>query len=506
MTFLRRLMRDRRGAVAMLAGLAAIPLLAMAGAAVDLTRLYILHSRLVTAVDAAALAGARVINELDRDTQIQRWFWANFTRSGAQATTGFLGAEVTQFTISVDQEARMVRVRVRAAMPTTVLRLFGQDVLVASVDQAARRQDRGMELALVLDVTGSMAGAPMTALRDSATELVNILYGPNETVPNFWVSVVPYTSMVNIGRGRAGWLEAGSLNPADYGSTVWRGCVFARHANGEDETDTPPTVVPFRPYLWRSTVNRFSPHLGDNEWTNASITEPNPENPPSDAAQNALGNNARGPNLGCPRAILPLSASRTTVLNEIASLRATHRGGTMANLGLQMGWATLSPRWRGLWGSATLPQAYDTPHMDKVLVLMTDGNNEWFDWPEGAPGACRTSGTSPPCRSGYTSDGDTDMSAYGRLRENRLGIVAPVTNARALTELNARMARMCTRIKAQGIIIYTITFNVTNATTRDLYRSCATQPEYHFNSPDAAALRAAFREIAGQLANLRIVR
>ncbi len=252
---LRRLLRDRRGAVAMLAGLSIIPLLTMAGAAVDLTRLYILHSRLVTAVDAAALAGARVINELDRDTQIQRWFWANFTRDRPGLTTGFLGAEVTTFSISVDAESRAVRVQVRAALPTTVLRLFGQDTLHASVDQTARRQDRGMEIALVLDVTGSMAGAPMTSLRNAASELVNIIYGPNETVPNLWVSVVPYTSTVDIGRGRTGWLAAGSLNASAYGSTVWRGCVFARHQNREDETDTPPTggTVPALPvafHLW----------------------------------------------------------------------------------------------------------------------------------------------------------------------------------------------------------------------------------------------------------------
>ncbi|BDG72046.1 TadE/TadG family type IV pilus assembly protein [Roseomonas fluvialis] len=505
MTSLRKLLRDRRGAVAMLAGLAAIPLLAMAGAAIDLTRLYLLHSRLVTAVDSAALAGARVINDLDRDAQIQRWFWANFTRETRLGRTGFLGAEITSFTISVEESNRVVRLQVRAALPTTVLRVFGQDTLIATADHAARRQDRGMELALVLDVTGSMAGASMTALRDSATELVNILYGPNETIPNFYMSLVPYTSTVNIGRGRSNWLAPGSLDPTAYGSTVWRGCVQARHLNGEDETDTPPTLVPFRPHLWPSTSGRYSPNRGDNEWNNLNINEPNPESPASDAAQNAIGNDARGPNLGCGRAITPLVASRTTLLTEIANLRATHRGGTMANLGLQMGWATISPRWRGLWGSPTLPLNYDTPFMDKVLVLMTDGNNEWHDWAEGAPGACRTTGSNPPCRSGYTSDGDADMTAYGRLRENRLGI-AGITNARALTEINARMSRLCTSIKATGTIVYAITFNVSNTTTQNLYRTCATRPEYYFNSPDATALRAAFREIGGQLANLRLIR
>jgi Flp pilus assembly protein TadG len=505
MNSLRTLLADRRGAVAMLAGLAAIPLLAIAGAAIDLTRLYLLHSRLVTSVDAAALAGARVINDLDRDAQIQRWFWANFTRETPLGRTGYLGAEITSFSISVEESNRVVRLQVRAALPTTVLRMFGQDTLVASADHAARRQDRGMELALVLDVTGSMAGASMTALRDSATELVNILFGPNETIPNFYMSLVPYTATVNIGRGRTDWLVPGSLDPTAYGSTVWRGCVQARHQNGEDETDTPPGLAPFRPHLWPSTVGRYSPNRGDNEWTNWTITEPNPEAPASDAAQNAIGNDGRGPNLGCGRAITPLIQQRSLLLTEIASLRATHRGGTMANLGLQMGWATLSPRWRGLWGNPALPLAYDTPYMDKVLVLMTDGNNEWHDWAEGAPGNCRTSGNNPPCRSGYVSDGDADMTAYGRLRENRLGI-ANINHARALTEINARMSRLCTRIKATGTIVYAITFNVGNTTTQNLYRTCATRPEYYFNSPDAASLRAAFREIGGQLANLRLIR
>ncbi len=502
---LRALLAGRRGAVAMLAGLAALPLLVMAGAAIDLTRLYILHSRLVTATDAAALAGARAINDADRDTQIQRWFWANFTRTTPGRTAGFMGSEVTAFTISVEDSNRVVRVRARAAIPTTVLRLIGQDTLVAQADQAARRQDRGMELALVLDVTGSMAGAAMTALRDAATDMINILYGPNETVPNLWVSVVPYTATVNIGRSRTGWLAAGSLDPTAYGSTVWRGCVQARHQNGEDETDTPPTLAPLRPHLWRSTAGRYSPNLGDNEWTNTTITEPNPENPPSDTAQNNLGNNAKGPNLGCGRAILPLTQPRTTILTEIGNLRATHRGGTMANLGLQMGWANLSPRWQGLWGNAALPLAYNTPFMDKVLVLMTDGNNEWYDWPEGAPGSCRTTGSSPPCRSSYVNDGDADMTAYGRLKENRLGLSNP-TNANARTEIDARMSRLCTRIKQAGITVYTITFNVTSSTTQTLYRNCASRPEAYFNSPDTTALRAAFREIAGQLANLRLVR
>jgi hypothetical protein len=61
-----------------------------------------------------------------------------------------------------------------------------------------------------------------------------------------------------------------------------------------------------------------------------------------------------------------------------------HRGGTMANLGLAWGWRVLSPRWRGLWDgdlADEMPLDYDEPNMEKVVILLTDGNNEWYDWP-----------------------------------------------------------------------------------------------------------------------------
>ena len=101
--------------------------------AVDLTRLYILHSRLVTAVDAAALAGARVINELDRDAQIQRWFWANFTRAGAGRTTGFLGAENKPMPIS-EKEAMHILHKVQEGVErpkASVSFEIGENVRVA---------------------------------------------------------------------------------------------------------------------------------------------------------------------------------------------------------------------------------------------------------------------------------------------------------------------------------------------------------------------------------------
>ena len=72
------------------------------------------------------------------------------------------------------------------------------------------------------------------------------------------------------------------------------------------------------------------------------------------------------------------------MLNAIDEMAPWHRGGTMANLGLAWGWRVLSPKWRGRWDGdlpEELPLDYETPNMEKVVVLLTDGNNEWYDWP-----------------------------------------------------------------------------------------------------------------------------
>ena len=349
---------------------------------------------------------------------------------------------------------------------------------------------------MVLDNTGSMKGWPIQSVATSAATLVNILYGSGlqDVVPNLWVSVVPFTAEVNVGRSHTSWLASGSYAANKWATSGWNGCVMARVANGNDLTDATPAVAPFTPYLWASTLGKYKvgvvPVMGDNDWSPTIITEQNQTILPD--------NTAVGPNLGCTaQPILPETTSRTAVLQAVAQSTATFRGGTFINLGLQAGWWTISPNWQGLWGLSGMPQAYNTPHMRKVIVLMTDGNNTWYDWPGGAPGA----GPNP-----WVNDGDTDYSGYGRLNQNLIGNV-PNTQANATTTINARMSQMCTVIKQQGITIYTILFNHDGGISTDtqaLFSACATTPGDYFLSATGADLQNAFSQIGGQLSNLRL--
>jgi hypothetical protein len=66
------------------------------------------------------------------------------------------------------------------------------------------------------------------------------------------------------------------------------------------------------------------------------------------------------------------------------------------------------------------------------------------------------------------------------------------------------MLELCTAMKAEGIVIYTITFQLTSSSTQNLYRSCATSEAMYFNSPSNSDLQQAFVQIADQLSELRI--
>lgn len=592
---LRRLARDRRGAVAVFLAAAVTPIIAGIGLSVDGARGWLVKSRLSQALDAAALAGGRVIFSPTRDDDIRMFFNANFP-------AGFMEAAVTGPTISVDTASENITLSATATIPTTFMRVVGIGSITVRADTVVNRQSRGMELVLVMDNTGSMwTNDRIGKMKTAAADLVNILYGSQETLQNFWIGLVPYTALVNIGPGRAAWtntpvwapvsvsslvrstnsgtsspqtstvcvttttahgLQDGAIvdisganqaeyngrfmirttdtsgcspaatrfwyvisstSPAtpatgtiraqrpavDYSPGTWKGCVEARPAPyEEDQAEALPGALAWNRAFWPSThgvrfydssknllkVSGGSPRPGDNQWGPAY-------SPPTNETS-AARNDAYGPNLGCGPAVLPLQPSKAAALAAISDMAPWSRGGTMANLGLAWGWRMLSPGWRGMWGSPmpdNLPLDYNTPLMDKVVVLLTDGTNEWYDWNGSGGRAPGCAGFSSPC----PVPTDADYTAYGRLSEGRLGTTS---NGTATTVINSRMSQLCTAMKAKGIIIYTIVVEVPNTATNSLYQGCASKPEYYFPTPDANDLSAVFREIASQLSNLRLAR
>lgn len=514
--------RSRQGGTTTFLAAAIIPLVAFGGLAIDTARGYLVKTRLQYALDAAALAGGgAMFDETKRDAAIMAIFKANLP-------AGYMGATVNGPHISVNGVDQTIKVEAVVALETSLMRVVGINEMNVSAVTEVQRQVKGMELALVLDITGSMrettsgsVQSKLEDLRDAAAKLVDILYAGRDEVEDFYVAVVPYTGTVNIGKQHANWLYrsygggsghgghghggGGSdlpydppsntnpepYDPSDYNPTSWKGCVEARYRHGRDRNDDPPFAERFYPHFWPSDRDYLSYIFDDlelrairnNPWNKWHINEDH-------------GDFGHGPNLNCGNPIVPLVKSRSTIEDAIDDLEYWRYGGTIGNQGLVWGWRVISPRWRGLWDgddSSDLPKDYiadlianEQPPSDKVVVMMTDGYNNI----------------------GYveTNRHDGHYTAYGKPDWGRLGTTSDDGIKAAI---NNRMLETCTLMKQQEIVIYTVTFDTEGEDyedIRDLYRDCATSPAHYYNSPGSDELTSAFIAIGTQLSNLRLAK
>jgi hypothetical protein len=152
----------------------------------------------------------------------------------------------------------------------------------------------------------------------------------------------------------------------------------------------------------------------------------------------------------CPESILPLTsvkAHQGTLISKVETMRAT--GTTNVTIGLVWAWHALTPNSPLTEGTAPNPET------DKVIILLTDGENTENRW--------------------TNNSGDID----------------------------ARTRLVCTNVKAAGIKLYTVRVIEGNAT---LLQQCATRSDMYFNVQNASQLNSVFTQIANNLANLRIAK
>lgn len=490
---LRRFRSEATGNVAMLYAICLVPTIGAAGAAIDLGQAVVVRQRLGEALDSAALAVGTMpsLSDSQRLAKVQQFFDANYP-AGALGDT---------HTIQVSTTEQTVTLHASASVDTAFLGLLGIPSLTVANEVEVTRENKGMEIALVLDNTGSMAqSGKLTALKQASTDLVNILFAGQENPQKVKISLVPFGMTVRLNTQAAtagGWMDTNGnalwarlhfnnnmhpysvWNSMAVSSPKWAGCVEAR-PNGLEELDTPPTAadpnsrwVPF-----------FQPDEPDSSafsgYSNSYLTDGVAN---GSTAQQRLMNSAKyatknnnGPNTGCTmQSIQPLTNSKTTLLNQINGMQAT--GLTHIAIGAGWGWRTLSPGAPYTEGSQ-----YGDVNWQKAMVLMTDGINT-------------VQGNNTAYKSTYT--------AYGYLSEGRLG----TTNANtAVTNQDTRVGQVCTRMKQLGIRIYTILLMENDTTTVNMMRACATSPDLYFNSPSASQLQGVFQAIANDLSNLRISR
>ncbi len=329
--FLQDLFRHEKGGTITTIALSASFLTAFVGLAVDTTRGYMLKQRLSYAMDTAALAAAKTAATEDVQTTGQRYFDANFP-------TGYMGVSNVSVTFASTNGDTEVTVTASADMPTALMNVVGIKDFNLSLETIAQRQAKGLELVLALDTTGSMCsgGCWMDDLRTASTDLLDVLYGNNDTVDNLYVGIAPFDVRVNLKNypGLFNFTPSGTLSHV---------CVDRRGGQTISASDTPPSTSSFN--------NRTNPGMTTGGWPYSWS-----------GASGCLAEPALG-----------LTESKATLTTLINSLNAG--GGTRVDQGAVWAFRMLSPDWRGLWGNALLPLDYDEPLMDKAVILMTDGQN-----------------------------------------------------------------------------------------------------------------------------------
>ena len=467
---LQTILQDQRGSLLPAVAASLMMLTGATGVAIDGARMFYVKDVLQKSLDSAGLAAGHAMEPTTMETDAAEFFAANIASVETWLTASNMIAQISQ-------DNKTITLTGTASIAASFTSLFGYDEITLSATTEISRETRGMELALVMDNTGSMYwDGKMGAAKDAATQLIETVYGDGDTSSNLWVGVVPYVAHVNVGSQHQNWLSAAGqakIDNGDFSPTTWKGCVFAR-PDGEDQTDTVPTTAPIEPWYWDDEPN-YSSYYKANNWIdddgNRSVYEANSRS------------NAKGPNRGCAQEILPLVESKATVLASIDEMAPWSFGGTASPVGLVWGWRVLSEKWQGLWGGdtpANVPLANDTPFMDKVLVVLTDGKNEFI------------SRTSALGGSDYTAYGTIDQWGYSSIYTAR-------------DELDIRFATICQNIKNDGIIIYGITFGSTpDAATKSAFESCATKPAFYFHAPSNGELQDVFDTIGRQLSNLRL--
>ena len=152
--FLSRLLRDEAGnAIAILAA-AVIPVIGLVGGAVDVSRMYLVRSKLQAACDAGSLMGRRVQgagqwsdDNFKANTEAERLFDANFGE-------GAYGAKDIQ--ISYTEQAGNVKGTASAVIPMALMQIFnkGDQTITATCDAELRTPST--DVMFVIDTTGSM--------------------------------------------------------------------------------------------------------------------------------------------------------------------------------------------------------------------------------------------------------------------------------------------------------------------------------------------------------------
>lgn len=188
---IRKFIRDTKGAFAMQFALMAVPLCVCTGLAIDGGRAFLAHYELASALDAAALAAGSTLDEdADLDEVARLFVEKNFKTQHDEPID-------LELILSDDDDVLTLQGTVK--INTFFMPLVGQPYVEVSAESEVRRGGNHVEVALALDVTGSMNATRMAGLTAASKALIDEVVGTIQTPYFSKVAVVPWAQSVHVG-------------------------------------------------------------------------------------------------------------------------------------------------------------------------------------------------------------------------------------------------------------------------------------------------------------------
>jgi Flp pilus assembly protein TadG len=526
----RRLRSDRSGAVSVVFAIMFAVFFLAAAVAMDWALGTNEKMREQDALDAATLAASDKLGTEDQDASGQALAEAFYSANTGQQSDKVLTD------IKLDAEKGEVVARADYGLATTLLKAVGIKQQAISNRSTVLKAVGSVEIALVLDNSGSMAGQPILDLKAAAKSLISTVFVGAVGTDKVMAGLVPFAASVNVGQQSvdAGWIDtAGDAPTHDENfaardlvaarktrlqlfqslGVAWGGCVEARPSPHDVEDSVPATATPATMFVpmfapdepddnndgdGGATVSYPNNYLYDSGGScpdlrtckkknkRGNCVEWNPPPPIDPAVAQArtckydLGvpdTSKPGPNLGCTTApVLPLTSTKGDIEAAIDSMVAS--GNTNIPEGLMWGWRLLSPE-----APYTEGRAAGEGDNNKIIVLMTDGENN--------------------LGGGYSNQNLSRYTAFGYAAKGRIGTTYTQTGFR--NQLNTKLETACTNAKAAGMKIYTIAFRLeSDATTTSLLAACSSGTEFAFKASDGSGLKSAFKAIGRQITQLRV--
>lgn len=194
---LKAYQEESSGNVAIIAALATIPILSVMGLAIDWQLLANKKSLAQTSLDSTLISAA-----LDRrnGVPIEEAQQNAIQSFDALSKTNDPNIQCGSLNLVFDSTKDEISGSVNCTQPTTLSSIFGREEVSFSIESGAAYGVNAVDVAFVFDLSTSMNfGGRLPALKNSATEAVDILLSSDENTANTRIAISTYTHGINAG-------------------------------------------------------------------------------------------------------------------------------------------------------------------------------------------------------------------------------------------------------------------------------------------------------------------